>query len=121
MLSPAEGPPPVAPHVHAGLWKNVDAGKMPCVEPVVPCIIDYSAVLEQMLLQGMICHYHNSGAFGFVQASQTIAWIGPDDPTIRPAARAFAKQDAPPYPATLAALPPAPGRRILQAVPGSCP
>src|SRR5947209_719542 len=55
---------------------------------------------------GMRCLYHNSGAFGPDDpgALKAIGWIGPDDPTIRPEARALTRPVGPPYEANLADL-----------------
>jgi hypothetical protein len=85
----------------------------------LPWIIDYEMVLEQMRAQKFKCHYYNSGAFGFADAGpaaatpaapaapaapRTLAWIGPDDPTIKPAARALTRPVPSPYEQTLARL-----------------
>jgi hypothetical protein len=76
------------------------------VEIVVPRVVDYSVVLQTLRSQGMRCHYYNSGAFGFVDSSnmKAVAWVGPEDPTIRENARPLVRQIAPPYPATLAKM-----------------
>jgi hypothetical protein len=65
----------------------------------VPRVIEYPAVLRHMLDRGMRSLYHNSGAFGFdpAVATHTVGWIGPPDPTIRPAAMPFTRQIPPPY------------------------
>ena len=72
----------------------------------MPWIIDYQMVLEQMRSQKFKCHYYNSGAFGFPDLSmtRTLAWVGPEDPTIKPSARPFIRQVAEPYEETLAAM-----------------
>ena len=72
----------------------------------MPWIIDYAVVVEHMKLHRLKCNYYNSGAFGFADPAGVhhLGWIGPDDPTIRPAARAFARQVPPPYESTLADL-----------------
>lgn len=64
----------------------------------MPQIVDYPIVLERMQSQGMKSLYYNSGAFGPTDRSATkaIGWIGGEDPTIRPEARALAKIVAPP-------------------------
>ena len=70
----------------------------------MPWIIDYPQVLEQLTRQGLRCNYFNGGAFGF-GPDATIhirGWIGPEDSTIRPAARALARPVNPPYEANLA-------------------
>lgn len=65
----------------------------------MPWIIDYSRVLEQMRQQHCRCLYYNSGAFGFdtTLKAQTAGWIGPEDPTITPEARALTYSFADPY------------------------
>jgi hypothetical protein len=70
----------------------------------MPSIVDYPIVLEQMQAAGMRCLYYNSGAFGPADASamKAIGWIGPDDPSIRPEARALTRAVPPPYERTLA-------------------
>lgn len=72
----------------------------------MPWIIDYSLVVEQMRERALKCNYYNSGAFAFADPTgvKHLAWIGPDDPTIRPAARPFIRQVPPPYEPTLADL-----------------
>jgi hypothetical protein len=72
----------------------------------MPRVVDYPAVLRHMLDRGMRSLYHNSGAFGFNPAvvTHTVGWIGPDDPTIRPAARQFTRQVPPPYTGNLLRL-----------------
>jgi len=69
-------------------------------------IIDYADVLERMRADGFESLYHNSGAFGFPgQVSpRHVGWIGPPDPTIRPAATAFTRQIPPPFEQNLAQL-----------------
>lgn len=58
----------------------------------MPRIIDYPAVGQQMATQGLMCLYPNSGAFGWSKETPThaVGWIGGEDSTIRPAARALA-------------------------------
>lgn len=73
----------------------------------MPWIIDYDLAAQQLQQKhGLKCNYHNSGAFGFVDGTsvQHLAWIGPEDPTIRPAARPFVRTIQPPYEETLAKL-----------------
>jgi len=72
----------------------------------VPQIIDYADVLERLTNRGLVSLYHNSGAFGFppVAKTQAVGWTGPDDQTLRPAARNIAVQIPPPYESNLAAL-----------------
>jgi hypothetical protein len=70
----------------------------------MPWIIDYDIVTERMREQRLKCNYYNSGAFGFADPAgvRHLGWIGPDDPTIRPAARAFTRPVPPPYEQNLA-------------------
>ena len=72
----------------------------------MPKVVEYSTVLETLRGQGMRCHYYNGGAFGFVDASAmtAVAWVGPEDPTIRESARPLVRRVAPPYPLTLAKM-----------------
>ncbi len=72
----------------------------------MPWIIDYQLVLEQMHRQGMRCLYYNSGAFGFKEERgvRALGFVGPADGTIRAEARAWVREVAEPYEATLAAL-----------------
>lgn len=71
----------------------------------MPRIVDYEVVLDRMTGQGLQCLYYNSGAFGFPEGviTESVGWTGPDDPTLRPAARSLARQVAPPYELNLAA------------------
>src|SRR5438105_4156651 len=59
-----------------------------------------------MRRDGLRCLYHNSGAFGFDTGVtvEATGWVGPVDPTIRPAARPFVRPVAPPYELRLASL-----------------
>lgn len=71
----------------------------------MPWIIDYPIVLEEMTRRGFRCNYHNSGAFAFdapAGAVTTLAWIGPDDPTIRESFRPLIRPFPEPYEPTLA-------------------
>jgi hypothetical protein len=72
----------------------------------VPRIIDYPDVLQRLTERGLVSLYHNSGAFGFPRGAptQTVGWIGREDPTLRPAARDAAISIASPYEETLARL-----------------
>jgi hypothetical protein len=74
------------------------------IRHLVPWIIDYQHVLEQMQSQQMRCLYYNSGAFGFASdaSAQSIAWIGAEDPSIKPGAREFVRQILEPYESNLA-------------------
>jgi hypothetical protein len=72
----------------------------------LPHIIDYPTVRDTLLAQGLISLYHNSGAFGFPESAspQHLGWVGPPDPTIRPAALALARHVPPPFERNLAEL-----------------
>jgi hypothetical protein len=72
----------------------------------VPKIIDYSIVLEQMRSQHFVCHYHNSGAFGFTKETnpEVIGWLGPPDETVRPEAKNQCVQIHEPHEKNLAHL-----------------
>jgi hypothetical protein len=72
----------------------------------LPWIIEYAAVLEQMRSRNFKCLYYNSGAFGFADpaGTKTLAWVGPDDPTIKPAAKPFTRRVAEPFDLTLAKM-----------------
>jgi hypothetical protein len=65
----------------------------------MPWIIDYPIVLERMHARHFKSLYYNSGAFGFADptAARTIGWIGPDDPTLTPAAAGLARHVPPPF------------------------
>jgi hypothetical protein len=70
----------------------------------MPWIIDYDIVTEHMQKQKLKCNYYNSGAFGFADPAgvKHLGWIGPDDPTIRPAARELTRPVPAPYEENLA-------------------
>jgi hypothetical protein len=72
----------------------------------MPWIIDYNMVVEQMRSQKLKCNYYNSGAFAFADpaGARHVGWIGPEDPTLRPAAREAARAVPPPYEENLARL-----------------
>ncbi|MDP9173799.1 MAG: hypothetical protein M3O30_08020 [Planctomycetota bacterium] len=72
----------------------------------MPWIIDYQIVLERLQSEGMVCLYHNSGAFGFPKTVTTHmrGWIGPPDSTIKPAAWPMTRTVAEPHEQTLADL-----------------
>jgi hypothetical protein len=72
----------------------------------LPRIIDYPTVRDTLLAQGLVSLYHNSGAFGFPESASArhVGWVGPPDPTIRPAARALARHVPPPFERNLAEL-----------------
>ena len=72
----------------------------------MPWIVDYAQVLDQMRAQGLRSLYFNSGAFGFSDGTSTdsVGWVGPDDPTMRPNARAAARTVPPPHPQRLTQL-----------------
>jgi hypothetical protein len=69
----------------------------------VPRIIDYEIVLQRLTTEGLKCHYPNGGAFGFASGAEVRGWIGPNDETIKPAAREVARSVGMPYEANLAA------------------
>lgn len=70
----------------------------------MPNIVPYSTVTERMLSEGYRSLYHNSGAFGFAVGVETVSrgWIGPEDPSIREAARSIVRQAMPPFDESLA-------------------
>ncbi len=70
----------------------------------MPDVIDYPRVLDGLLGRGLRSLYHNSGAFGFAADAAVVhrGWVLGPDPTIRPAAMAFARTVEPPTVATLA-------------------
>jgi hypothetical protein len=72
----------------------------------MPRIIDYFQVVEQMDADGRVSLYPNSGAFGFAPGVETraVGWVGTDDPSLRPEARALTRPVKPPHEQTLAAL-----------------
>jgi len=65
----------------------------------LPWIVEYAQVLQQMRDQGFKCLYYNSGAFGFPEgaATHSVGWVGPDDPSLRPEARAMTRAVPQPY------------------------
>ncbi len=69
-------------------------------------IIDYDVVLQRLTGKGLVCNYHNSGAFAFGREVETkiIGWIGPEDLTIREAMLPQIMRVPAPYPANLARL-----------------
>jgi hypothetical protein len=72
----------------------------------LPAIIDYSSVQARMKSAGLVCNYHNSGAFGFSAKSKVIiyGWIGPGDATIKPTLLEQVKMVTAPYESNLAQL-----------------
>jgi hypothetical protein len=60
--------------------------------PPVPRIVEYPEVLAQVQQLGLRSLYPNSGAFGFPASAevQHVGWIGGEDSSLRPAARALA-------------------------------
>ena len=72
----------------------------------MPQIIDYTLVVDAMRRGGYVSLYHNSGAFGFDPSvpTQSVGWVGPPDPTIRPAARHLLRDIPPPFERNLAEL-----------------
>ena len=65
----------------------------------MPWIVDYEQVLAQMRGQGLRDLYYNSGAFGFPQdaVTESVGWIGGEDPTLRQSARDLACLVPAPY------------------------
>ena len=65
----------------------------------MPWIVEYARVLEQMGKQGFKSLYYNSGAFGFKDdiPTESVGWIGADDPSLRPEALALAHKVPAPY------------------------
>lgn len=72
----------------------------------MPRMLAYDVLQAEMDRQHFRSLYYNSGAFGFPNRSQvrTVAWIGPEDPTIRPAAIPFVRRVGPPYESVLAEM-----------------
>ena len=70
----------------------------------MPKIIEYDHVLSRMAAMAMRCQYYNSGAFGFDRGVSVkfTGWIGTQDPTIRPEARAHTQPIPPPFEENLA-------------------
>jgi hypothetical protein len=70
----------------------------------VPWIVEYAQVVQQMREQGFQSLYFNSGAFGFADGVQTqsVGWIGPEDPSLRPDAVALTRHVPAPYERELA-------------------
>jgi len=70
----------------------------------MPTIIDYPHVLARFTAAGLVCNYHNSGAFAFPPGAdvQYAGLIGPPDDTIKPAALAWASVVPEPHAPTLA-------------------
>jgi hypothetical protein len=68
--------------------------------------MEYPQVVQQLTSQGFVSLYYNSGAFGFAPdvPTQSVGWIGQDDSTIRPAARALTRKVVTPVEQTLAHL-----------------
>ena len=72
----------------------------------MPSIIEYPFVLERLRERGLKCLYHNSGAFGFAAdvPTQSFGWIGPNDESIRPLAKALTRAVSAPFEKNLADL-----------------
>lgn len=74
----------------------------------MPQIIPYETVLAVMTGRGFRCNYYNGGAFGFTGPAAAdvryVGWVGPEDPTLRPAAALAARQVPPPFEENLATL-----------------
>jgi hypothetical protein len=65
----------------------------------LPKIIDYPIAHEKLIAQGLRCHYHNSGAFGFASDVETFVrgWIGLPDETIKPEMQKHVRQVDEPF------------------------
>ena len=76
------------------------------IATAVPHVIPYPQVLDAIRDIGVRCVYPNGGAFAVADAgrAQSVGWVGPDDPTIRPEARGLARRVPPPYESNLARL-----------------
>ena len=72
----------------------------------MPRIVDYADVHARMIAAGFVSLYHNAGAFGFPAGAdwKMRGWVGPEDPTIRLAARPYIIEVPKPYAANLAAI-----------------
>lgn len=70
----------------------------------MPRVIEYPVVLETLQGQGLKSLYYNSGACGFGGEVSYVGWMGPEDPTLRPAMLPRVSRVAPPYPETLTSL-----------------
>src|SRR4051794_14508664 len=81
----------------------------------MPTLIDYPRVEDQATADGLVSLYPNSGAFGFPNECPMLAvgWVGGEDPSIRPAARALARPVPPPYESPLPAWVPGAWRERL--------
>lgn len=81
----------------------------------MPTIIPYPQVLERMAALNLRCQYYNSGAFAFdgAAAFDFTGWIGAEDASLRPAARAKARLVQPPVEQTLTAMTLAAWHRLL--------
>lgn len=68
--------------------------------------VGYDSVRQTLVRQGLTSLYYNSGSFGFPPGvnTQTVGWIGPPDPTIRPEAVRFTRQAVAPFEPNLARL-----------------
>src|SRR5437588_11445643 len=72
----------------------------------MPRLIEYELALAHLTSRGLVCNYHNSGAFAFAPTLRPsiVGWIGPDDPTIRPELLPQVQKVVAPYPESLGAL-----------------
>ena len=72
----------------------------------MPRIVDYPLVADRLTREGLVSLYPNSGAFGFPPeaGAASVGWIGPDDPSIRPASLPLTRRVPPPHEAMLATL-----------------
>jgi hypothetical protein len=72
----------------------------------MPAILDYHDAINVLRPRRIVCVYPNGGALGFAPgvATRSVAWIGPEDPTIRRDARQLARAVPPPFEPNLAKL-----------------
>src|SRR5438132_311621 len=75
-------------------------------EQSVPCIIEYSLMVDRLRSRGLKSLYPNGGSFGFPADVQVhaIGWIGPDDPSIRAELVSKVRRVKSPYESNLAKL-----------------
>lgn len=72
----------------------------------MPGIVNYAEVIDRMQAGGFVSLYPQSGAFGFPPGPdvQNAGWIGAEDASLRPAARAIATMVTPPIEKNLSAV-----------------
>ena len=84
----------------------------------MPKVLDYGDAMGVLPPRRIVCVYPNSGALGFAPdvVTHSVGWIGPDDPTIRPAVRRITHSIPPPFETNLARLLVSAWREILPGV-----